>query len=74
MDTTNDLIAKAIEDIKLAEEYSKQAAAAYYRAKKTLESLHSPASPKRGKKTLSDEMLADLIFKRNKKIKRQKPK
>lgn len=64
-------IAKAIEDIKMAEAHTAQAAQAYYRARKRLEGFYSPTAPKRGK-ALSDEQVAHMLGKRRKNMNIQK--
>ncbi len=64
--STEQVIQKAIKEISLAEALADEARATYYRARKTLEQLSAPASPKRGKQALDDKQIAQLLGKRKK--------
>lgn len=58
-------IQKAISEIGMAEALADQAKQHYYRARKRLEGLYSPTSPK-GVKALSDSEIAKLLGTRRK--------
>ncbi|HPH99920.1 MAG TPA: hypothetical protein PK772_06310 [Chitinophagaceae bacterium] len=69
MDITN--IDQLLADIALAEKLIDEAKDYYYRVKKKLESIYSPASPIKGKPSLSYEQRAEIRANRLKTINRK---
>ena len=71
--TTEQKIKKALVDIEMAQTHNQEAANLFYRAKVRLESVYSPAGPKRAK-ALNNGQVAHVVNKRNNNIRKQQTK